>query len=100
LKKEGCLASSFIEILIIGDTCQATQTPCAVLCKVYAAPHMHPQQTNILQHSRCGRNRVCHIKTGAKAATESKNQGPSNAVMWQFKISHIPKRKTNKINKE
>jgi hypothetical protein len=38
-------------------------------------------------------------ETGAKTQTETQNQRHPQAVLWQLRNLHTPKRKTNKNNK-
>jgi hypothetical protein len=64
-----------------------------VLCILYAAPHTHAQETNILQHRRCGEKPQCHIETGVKSNADSVMQRGSQTVLWQFRNLHTTKRK-------
>jgi hypothetical protein len=71
----------------------------AALCKFYAAPHPHAHGGNILQHRLCGENGLLHIETGAESNADFKMQRDSQAILWQFKKTHIPKKKTAKKGK-
>jgi hypothetical protein len=72
---------------------KVTEAPCAVLCKLYAAPHTHAQETNIPQHRACEEKRQHHIETDAKAAPKHPTEPNPQTVMWQLRKNHTPKRK-------
>jgi hypothetical protein len=57
----------------------------------YAAPHTHPQETNIVQHRACGENGPHHIETDALAAPKQQTERSSQTIMWQLRNPHTPK---------
>jgi hypothetical protein len=66
---------------------------CGGIRNFYAAPHTHAQETNIPQHSPCGKNRSLHKKQAPKHNTNTKQNNPQTQTCGRLKISTHRKEK-------